>query len=53
MKKQIKKPCQWCGGLTNGKICANCKLKLELVRDLLQMVRNKAEEVGYFDTHKK
>jgi recombinational DNA repair protein RecR len=53
MKKQTKKPCKYCGGLTNGDVCGHCKDKLPLVKDLLQMVQNKAEEVGYFDTHKK
>ena len=44
MSKQLKKPCMYCGGLTNGSMCGNCKVKLELVRTLLQMVRNKARK---------
>jgi hypothetical protein len=46
-------PCKYCGNMCTGHICYGCSKKLKLVRTLLKMVRNKAKEVGYFDTHKK
>ena len=49
MSKQTKKPCIYCGGLTNGNVCGNCVRKIELVRIIKKMVINKAEEVGYFE----
>lgn len=45
----MKKNCKYCGIAYKSDICHNCKEKLLLVRKLLKMVRNKAEEVGYFD----
>lgn len=45
MSKQTKKPCKYCGGLTYGDVCGNCVKKLELIRIIQKMVRNKVEEV--------
>lgn len=45
MSKQTKKPCKYCGGLTNGNVCGNCVTKLELIRTIQTMVRNKVKEV--------
>lgn len=45
----MKKPCKYCGGLTNGSVCCHCKDKLELIRTIKKMVINKAKEIGYFD----
>ena len=45
MSKQTKKPCKYCGGLTNGDVCGHCVTKLELIRIIKKMVKNKAEEV--------
>ena len=42
---QKKKPCIYCGGLTNGSVCPHCKDKLPLVREIQTMVRNKVIEV--------
>ena len=42
MKKEYR--CHYCGG-KGATFCDNCQKKLPLVRDLLQMVKNKAEEV--------
>ena len=44
--------CKYCGTPYKTTICHNCKEKLKLVRELLKMVRNKAEEVGYFENKK-
>lgn len=44
MSKQIKKPCKYCGGLSTGNVCGNCAKKIELVRTIQTMVRNKAEK---------
>lgn len=44
MSKQIKKPCKYCGALTNGDVCGNCTIKSKLWRDIQTMVRNKIEE---------
>lgn len=44
MSKQTKKPCIYCGALTNVDVCGNCKDKLPLVRTIQTMVRNKAEK---------
>lgn len=45
MSKQTKKPCKYCGGLTNGDVCGHCVTKLELIRIIKKMVRNKVKEV--------
>ncbi len=42
---QIKKPCKYCDGLTNGSICYHCKVKMELWRTIQTMVKNKIREV--------
>ena len=44
-KRQVKKPCKYCGGLTNGDTCGHCIEKLELIRNIQTMVRNKIKEV--------
>ena len=44
-KRQVKKPCKYCGGLTNGGVCGHCVEKLELIRNIQTMVRNKIKEV--------
>ena len=44
-----KNTCKYCGIAYKSDICHNCKKKLQLIRKLQKMVRNKAEEVGYFE----
>lgn len=51
MEKKLK--CKFCGTATHSYVCSTCVKKLLLIRDIQKMVRNKAKEVGYFDTHKK
>ena len=41
--KRTKKPCKYCGGLTNGDVCGHCVKKLELWRIIQTMVRNKVK----------
>lgn len=47
MSKSKEYRCKYCGG-KGADFCKNCQIKLGLVRDLLTMVRNKAEEIGYY-----
>lgn len=44
MSKRTKKPCIYCGALTNGDVCGHCNKKLELWRIIQTMVRNKVKE---------
>lgn len=49
MKREKLHKCKYCGTASHCKICSTCKVKTELWATIQTMVRNKAEEVGYFE----
>ena len=46
MKRHYKNKCKYCGKGADGEMCTNCKYKIELVRELLQMVKDTFERYG-------